>query len=42
MCGRFIYQYTWSEIHALYRLTSPSKPSWAVREVLDRHGVRWG
>src|ERR1700733_9175939 len=23
MCGRFTYRYTWSEIHALYRLTSP-------------------
>jgi hypothetical protein len=26
MCGRFSYRYTWSEIHVLYRLTTPPAP----------------
>jgi putative SOS response-associated peptidase YedK len=47
MCGRFTYRYTWSEIHALYRLTtSPANlqprynicPTTPINTVVSRDG----
>ena len=47
MCGRFTYRYTWSEIHALYRLTTPPSnlqprynvcPTTTINTVIARDG----
>src|SRR6202795_757298 len=47
MCGRFTYRYTWSEIHALYRLTTPPSnlqprynvcPTTIINTVIARDG----
>jgi putative SOS response-associated peptidase YedK len=49
MCGRFTRQYTWREIHDLYRLTAPTSnlqprynicPTTKIDTVIDYDGKR--